>query len=158
MAKLCLVILLLSVMVASVAFAKQDPELKQCKHQCGQQQGFEDQQKLRCERECDDYIRQKKEREKQEQGRGEHGGPTEEIRQEQQQQQENPYVFDDEHFETRVKTEEGRIRVLPKFTNRFEFLRGIENYRLGFIEAKPLAFVSPAHFDADSVYLVVQGT
>lgn len=165
MAKLCLAILLLSVIVVSVAFAKQDPELKQCKHQCKQQQGFDDQQKQRCERECDDYIRQKKEREKQEKGRGEHGGrgwenyySTEESQQEQQPQQENPYVFEEKHFETYVKTEEGRILVLPKFTDRSQFLQGIENYRLGFLEANPRAFLSPAHFDADCVFLVVQGT
>ncbi|KAF3436270.1 hypothetical protein FNV43_RR23362 [Rhamnella rubrinervis] len=103
-------------------------------------------------------------RERQKKDRAEHGEqglenyyPTEERSQEQQQQQENPYFYENEDFETLVKTEEGRIQVLPKFTDSSESLQGIENYRLGFLEANPHAFVMPAHLDADSVYLVVQG-
>ncbi|KAL6271590.1 hypothetical protein ACE6H2_028501 [Prunus campanulata] len=74
-----------------------------------------------------------------------------------QQGDQNPYFFEDEHFETRVQTEEGRFQLLQKFTERSDLLRAIENYRIGFLDTKPHAFVAPSHFDADTVLFVFQG-
>lgn len=70
----------------------------------------------------------------------------------------NPYVFDDEHFGERVETGEGRIRVLQRFTQRSELLRGIDNYRVSLVEANPSTFVSPSHFDAEIILFVAEGT
>ncbi|KAH7517239.1 hypothetical protein FEM48_Zijuj09G0041800 [Ziziphus jujuba var. spinosa] len=177
--KLCLLVVLLSVVALNGAFAKEDPELKQCKHQCRQQQGFDDKQKQNCERDCEEYLKQKeeierqkeKEREEHERGGGGEGwefytrnesqeGEGEDQQQQQEEEdeeEENPYVFEEEHFDTWVGTREGRVEVLPKFTKRSNLLRGIENYRVGFLEANPNTFVSPSHFDADIVLFVVQG-
>ncbi|XP_048140828.1 vicilin Cor a 11.0101-like isoform X2 [Rhodamnia argentea] len=58
-------------LVLAVASAKQDPELKQCRHQCKVQQQFTEEQKRQCEQRCDDYYRQKQEREREE---GREGG------------------------------------------------------------------------------------
>lgn len=171
--KLLLVALLLSVLFLSVyvASATQDPELKQCRHQCKQQQGFDSKQREQCEQGCDKYIKQKREEEKhRRKSEGEGGGgsfyPISETGREQeeeeefqgrQQQDQNPYFFEDEHFETRVLTEEGRFQLLQKFTERSDLLRAIENYRIGFLVTKPHAFVAPSHFDADTVLFVFQG-
>ncbi|CAL9023709.1 unnamed protein product [Prunus brigantina] len=170
--KLLLVALLLSVLFLSVyvASATQDPELKQCRHQCKQQQGFDSKQREQCEQRCDKYIKQKREEEKHRR-RSEGGGggsfyPISETGREQeeeeefqgrQQEDQNPYFFEDEHFETRVQTEEGRFQLLQKFTERSDLLRAIENYRIGFLVTKPHAFVAPSHFDADTVLFVFQG-
>ncbi|KAM4086050.1 hypothetical protein ACJW30_10G073600 [Castanea mollissima] len=129
--KVSLALLLLSLLVlcASLAQAK-DPELKICQNQCKRQ-------KQQCERNCDEYIREKKERERQ---RGEGNGGVEresydreEEREEQEEEEEeeaedNPFLFEDEDFESRVETDEGSVQVLQRFTKRSKLLRGIENY------------------------------
>ncbi|GMI98756.1 hypothetical protein HRI_003544900 [Hibiscus trionum] len=63
--KLSVVILILSVaaLFSGLAFAKQDPELKQCSHQCRVQQQFDEEQKEKCVSKCEEYHREKKERE-----------------------------------------------------------------------------------------------
>ncbi|PON55226.1 Bicupin, oxalate decarboxylase/oxidase [Parasponia andersonii] len=162
-----LVLLLLSVVVlsSSVVWGKQDPELKQCQHQCRHQKGFDEEQKSQCERRCEDYIREKKERERRERERERGGGGGEEEsyygtreREEGERVTERgPYVFEEEHFETRVRTEEGRVHILRKFTEKSKLLKGIENFRVGFLEANPNAFVAPVHFDADTVFFVASG-
>lgn len=68
-----------------------------------------------------------------------------------------PYVFEDQHWSTKVKTEEGRVRVLKKFTKRSKLFKGIENYRVMIFEANPQTFVVPNHWDADVVLFVAQG-
>ncbi|XP_075641183.1 LOW QUALITY PROTEIN: vicilin Jug r 6.0101 [Castanea sativa] len=160
-AKVSLALLLLSLLVlcASLAQAK-DPELKICQNQCKRQ-------KQQCERNCDEYIREKKERERQ---RGEGNGGVEresydreEEREEQEEEEEeeeaedNPFLFEDEDFESRVETDEGSVQVLQRFTKRSKLLRGIENYRVAILEADPLTFISPAHFDAELVLFVAKG-
>ncbi|KAM1805411.1 hypothetical protein TB2_030687 [Malus domestica] len=174
--KVFVVFLLLSAFVLSAfaaAVVLEDPELKQCQHQCKHQRGFDERQKQQCERKCEDYIKQKREQEEQRRrsegggGRGGEGGSfytreREEFEgrgQQQQQQQgdENPYFFEDQHFETRIQTEEGRVQVLQKFNERSDLLRGIENFRVGFLVTEPHAFVAPTHLDADSILFVFQG-
>ncbi|TQD95103.1 hypothetical protein C1H46_019259 [Malus baccata] len=157
----CLLLSAFFLSAFAVAVTLEDPELKQCKHQCKHQRGFEEWQKQQCERKCEDYIKQKREQEEQRrrwEGGGGEGGSfyireREEFegrgQQQQQQGDENPYFFEDQHFETRVQTEEGRVQVLQKFNERSDLLRGIENFRVGFLVTEPHAFVSPTHLDAD---------
>ncbi|XWS31546.1 hypothetical protein CRYUN_Cryun23aG0085500 [Craigia yunnanensis] len=146
--KLSLIILILSVLVlcAGLAVAKQDPEPKQCMHQCSIQQQYDEEQKEECARKCEDYHREKKKRESEERGE-----------EEKEQEKHNPYVFEDERFSTEVKTEQGRVDLLTKFTDKSKLLRGIENYRVALLVANPNAFVVPNHFDADAVLVVTQG-
>lgn len=76
----------------------------------------------------------------------------------QQQRSNNPYVFEDHHFTTRLETEQGNVRVLQKFTDRSELFQGIEKYRVAILEAEPQTFVIPNHWDADALVYVVNGT
>lgn len=64
-------------------------------------------------------------------------GEEEKIEKEEVQDKQNPYVFEDEHFSTEVKTEQGRVDLLTKFTKKSELLRDIENYRLALLVANP---------------------
>lgn len=159
MALKALILLSILVISAVLALAKQDPELHQCKHQCKHQRQFDEQQKEECESSCEEYIREKKEREREqhERRRGE-GNSREEEEEEETEREENPYVFEEKHFEDRVRTEEGRVQVLEKFTKRSKLLRGIENYRVAILEANPHTFIAPAHFDAELVLFVAKGT
>ncbi|XP_062143371.1 vicilin Cor a 11.0101-like [Alnus glutinosa] len=157
MALKALLLLSLLVISAGLALAKQDPELHQCKHQCKHQRQFDEQQKEECERSCEEYIREKKERERGQHERRRGEGNSREEEEEETQREENPYVFEDKHFEDRVRTEEGRVQVLEKFTKRSKLLRGIENYRVAILEANPHTFIAPAHFDAELVLFVAMG-
>ncbi|CAN1270983.1 Vicilin Pis v 3.0101 [Linum perenne] len=73
------------------------------------------------------------------------------------QSEENPYVFREEHFESQSQSQHGRVDLLQKFADRSELLKGIENFRVGFLEANPQTFVPPVHIDADAVFFVAQG-
>lgn len=193
---LCLALLLAS---ATIALGTQDPELKQCKHQCRAQQQF-DKEKIRtCVQQCEDYVREKHSRGgsgsvyedelnprspierlrecssscsegRQQQQEGcyrrcqeeyerekERYEGREEERQGGKEEQMNPYVFEDRHFFTGMQTQHGRLRILPKFTDRSELFRGIHNYRVAILEAQPQAFIVPNHWDADSVIFVANG-
>ncbi|THG06306.1 hypothetical protein TEA_010062 [Camellia sinensis var. sinensis] len=68
-----------------------------------------------------------------------------------------PYVFEDHHFTIETETQRGRVRLLPKFTERSKLLRGIENYRLAILETEPQTFVVPNHRDADGIFFVTRG-
>ncbi|EXB22118.1 Sucrose-binding protein [Morus notabilis] len=160
--KLSLVILSVLVLTASLASATQDPELKQCRHQCKHQRGFEEEQRQQCEQRCEEYIREKKHREREEEGYSRRSRESREEEEEKEEsgeriEQNNPYLFEAEHFDTSVRTEEGRVHILKKFTERSKLLKGIENYRVGFLEANPHAFVAPVHFDADVIFFVASG-
>lgn len=79
------------------------------------------------------------------------------LRYEEGEQGKNPYVLQEHHFRAKVESPHGRVRVLPKFTEWSNLLRGIENYRLSILEAEPQTFVIPNHWDAEAVVFVVQG-
>jgi len=150
-----------------------DPELKTCKHQCLQQQKYSEDDKLICLRSCDEYHGLKHEREKQiEEQIHEHEGSSEEHEEEEEssekkeeqveeggeEEEEYPYIFEeDRDFDTKFETEDGRIRLLKKFTEKSELLKGIENIRLTIVEAKPHTFVAPRHFDSDVVLFNIKG-
>ncbi|XP_038898840.1 vicilin Jug r 6.0101-like [Benincasa hispida] len=150
--KFKLPLLLFLLFLTAACLASKDPELKQCKHQCKVQRQFDEQQRRDCERSCDEYYKMKKERER---GKGRNYEREEEG--DDDDEEKNPYVFEDKHFEGKVETGEGRIRVLQKFTQRSELLRGIENFRVSIVEANPSTFVIPTHFDAEILLFVAQG-
>ncbi|KAK6260066.1 hypothetical protein SCA6_014540 [Theobroma cacao] len=68
-------------------------------------------------------------------------GEEDKIEKEEVQDKQNPYAFEDEHFSTEVKTEQGRVDLLTKFTKKSELFRDIENYRLALLVANPNSFV-----------------
>ncbi|KAL6208638.1 hypothetical protein ACLB2K_019585 [Fragaria x ananassa] len=167
--KFCLVGLVFSVLLAvstGLDYKERDPELRQCMHQCQHQKGYDEQQKQICEQRCDDYIKQKRQEERQRRRGG--GGDTSFVRydedmeryqggQQQQQFDQNPYLFEDQDFDTIVETDQGRVQILQKFTEKSDLLRGIANFRIGALITKPFSFVAPHHFDADCVFFVFQG-
>ncbi|OVA05422.1 Cupin 1 [Macleaya cordata] len=129
-------------------------EYKQCQHRCEQQERGQRQQ---CQQQCEERRR---EQEREQEGRGGSGYTDWRRRSEEEQQQEqenNPYYYSDQHFRTRIRTSEGHVRLLQRFTEKSELLRGIDNYRVAILEANPNTFIIPNHQDADSLLYVVKG-
>lgn len=69
----------------------------------------------------------------------------------------NPYYFPEESFSTPLSTQEGKLRILQRFSERSHLLRRIENYRIALLEANPNTALIPNHFDADTLVFVVEG-
>ncbi|XP_022150288.1 sucrose-binding protein-like isoform X2 [Momordica charantia] len=158
--KLSLPLLLLLVLSVAVLAGK-DPDLKQCRSQCKLKLEIAERQRRDCEKRCEETKKKKKKKEKENEG-----GRTNQISEvegeeteyeEREKEEENPYVFDNEHFKARIETEEGTVRVLPKFTQKSQLLRGIENFRISILEANHSTFVAPSHFDAEIILFVAQG-
>lgn len=147
--KLCLAIFLfflLALLCSNLAICREeteivDPELKTCKHQCKQQLQYSEDDKHLCMQRCDEYHHMKKQKEKWE---GE-------------EEDENPFVFQDRDFETTVDTEDGRFLVLQNFPRKSKLLRDVEKYGLAILEARAHAFVSPHHFDSEAILFNVKG-
>ncbi|RWR85368.1 Cupin 1 [Cinnamomum micranthum f. kanehirae] len=76
---------------------------------------------------------------------------------ESEQSSNNPFFFDEKSFRTPLKTREGNLRILDRFTQRSHLLRGIEKYRLAVLEANPNAALMPTHYDTDEILFVVAG-
>lgn len=152
----------------------EDPELKTCKHQCLQQLQYTEAEKQECLRSCDEYLDLKHKREKQieekirkkkvhECSRQERDEEEESSEKEEEEVEEGgeeeegyPYIYEeDRDFDTKEETEDGRIRVLKKFTDKL--LKGIENIRLAILEARAHTFVAPRHFDSDVVLFNIKG-
>ncbi|CAI9774335.1 unnamed protein product [Fraxinus pennsylvanica] len=74
-----------------------------------------------------------------------------------EEQEENPYVFDDRHFTTGLQTQHGRLRILQNFAERSKLLLGIGNYRVAVLEAQPHTFIVPNHQDVNTLLYVAQG-
>ncbi|KAA8543268.1 hypothetical protein F0562_021237 [Nyssa sinensis] len=176
-AKLSLVFLLFSLvlLLSNLALATHDPErrddegnpegpkrrLKECMRQCDRREG---QEQPSCRRQCRErYQREREEQEHGGRGRGEERESNDsdegsEREQEQGQQESgHPYLFEDQHFTARARSQHGRLRVLQKFTERSNLLRGIENYRLSILEADPQILVIPNHLDAERLLFVARG-
>lgn len=148
--KSSLLFLLSLLVLLFLVVAKQDPELKQCKHQCEQQQQYDEREKRTCKRQCEEYYGEK-------QGGG--GGRDVNFREEEEEEESgDPYVFNEQHFRTMARSQEGRIGVLQRFSERSELLKGIDNYRLVILEANPHTFLLPNHKDAELVFFVMKGT
>ncbi|KAH9607914.1 hypothetical protein KSS87_000744 [Heliosperma pusillum] len=151
--RVCLVLFWVSLIVISQA--KQDPikEYRKCRERCQEgEQGRREQQL--CESVCE-RIRKQHEGERREWRGRESRDEVEEEREEFEGN--NPYVFQEEHFVSHFRTQEGRVRVLPKFTQRSELFKGIENFRVMLFEANPQTFSIPLHWDADTIFFVAQG-
>ncbi|WVY98626.1 hypothetical protein V8G54_030777 [Vigna mungo] len=167
---------------STLAFAKKetevaaDPELITCKHQCLQQLQYTEAEKQMCLQSCDMYHGLKHEHEKQveekirkkikdegapqEHDEEEESGEKEEEKAEEggEEEEEYPYIFEEDwDFDTKVETDDGRIRVLKKFTEKSKLLKGIENIRLAILEARAHTFVAPRHFDSDVVLFNIKG-
>ncbi|CAJ1969345.1 unnamed protein product [Sphenostylis stenocarpa] len=152
----------------------EDPEIRTCKHQCLQQPQYTEDDKQTCLQNCDAYhhMKQKREKDKEEKFRKKiaHEGYHHKEHEEEEEctekveevdeggEEENPYIFEeDRDFETKVETDDGRIRVLKKFTEKSKLLKGIQNIRLAILEARAHTFVSPRHFDSDVVLFNING-
>ncbi|KAJ8630558.1 hypothetical protein MRB53_023881 [Persea americana] len=70
----------------------------------------------------------------------------------------NPYYFREQSFSTPLSTQEGKLRILQRFSERSHLLRRIENYRNALLEANPNTALIPNHYDADTLVFVVEGT
>ncbi|KAI3919175.1 hypothetical protein MKX01_018814 [Papaver californicum] len=121
-------------------------EYEQCVRRCKWERAGGVRRLHDCERKCEE----RKEEEERQRG---HGNREEE----EEQQENNPYYFSGQHFSTPVRTSEGHVRLLQKFTEKSELLRGLENYRVAFLEANPNTFIVPNHQDADTLFFVVRG-
>ncbi|KAH6796591.1 hypothetical protein C2S52_021145 [Perilla frutescens var. hirtella] len=131
--------------------------LRECSKGCEQQQG---EQREYCQKRCQQaYDRERESSEEREEHRRGGGGHNEGRYEERERegQNPNPYVFEDRHFFTGLQSQHGRLRILQKFTERSELLRGIENFRVAILEAQPQTFVVPNHWDAEIVIFVAQG-
>ncbi|GFY98810.1 hypothetical protein Acr_13g0002110 [Actinidia rufa] len=156
---LALVFVLASVALGAAEWNDGSPEkrLRECQQRGDRHEQREERED--CQRRClEDYRREKEERG----GRAEeitphHKGREEEEKEHKEQQQGKPYVFEDQHFTTKHRTEHGRVRVLQKFTERSEILRGIENYRVAILEADPQTFIVPNHRDAETIIFIANG-
>ncbi|KAL8089467.1 vicilin Cor a 11.0101-like [Apium graveolens] len=125
---------------------KKDPELLQCFHLCRQQQAYSESEKSECREMCRQYIKEKHRR----------GGACDtKVGETEKEGDEYPYVFEEKHFTSVVKSALGEIQLLQKFNH--SLLKAIENFRLTVLVANPRAFFVPVHWDADSVIFVAHG-
>ena len=127
-------------------------EFQQCLQRCKEE--GDQRVPLECLQRCVEQQQQQQGR-----GMGQEENPHRESRgsEEMQSQRNNPYYFHSQSLQSHFKSEHGHIRSLERFTERSDLLRGIENYRLLFLEANPNTFVLPHHIDAESVVVVVNG-
>lgn len=164
---LSLAILFATFSTSAAADGEEDPELRQCLHQCRSQGHFDEAQRERCERACHKYYEKKhgggnSEREKKlwECEQRCEGRERERCRwecRERYGEGENPYVFEEEHFSTSIETKEGSLRLVQRFDERSNLLEGIRDYRLSIVEANPHTFALPSHGDAEAVWYVLHG-
>ncbi|KAI3875874.1 hypothetical protein MKW92_042048 [Papaver armeniacum] len=150
--------LLLSILLLSATLSlchhDHDHNLRQCRERCEEKQKY---QQKRCLRECQEKYggtgwestEEERERSHEYNSRWDEG--------QQQEQQNNPYFFDEESFNVRFRTQEGYIRVSQRFSKKSKLLQGFDNYRFSFFEANPHTFVVPSHIDAEYVLYVVKG-
>ncbi|KAM7259380.1 hypothetical protein ACFE04_015121 [Oxalis oulophora] len=128
-----------------------EKELQQCQTHCESFQGQERQLcRSRCQKRYEKESSQEGEREQEQE-------QEQEQEREREREGENPYVFEEEHFQTGLRSEDGKFDILQRFNKRSNLLRGLENYRLVVLEANPQTFVIPAHVDAEKLYFIAQG-
>lgn len=83
--------------------------------------------------------------------RSEQGSPRRESRY-------NPYHFSEDSFQTVLSSREGKLRVLERFSEQSDLLRGIDNYRVALFQANPNTALIPTHCDCDSILFVAAGS
>ncbi|CAA0815546.1 Unknown protein [Striga hermonthica] len=113
---------------AALGLADHDPRpskspiehLRECTKSCDRQRQSPERQQV-CKQRCqEEYEREKERYEEDIMTRGE----------KEKESSNSPYVFEDSHFMTGMKTQHGQVRILQRFTDRSDLLRGIENYRV----------------------------
>lgn len=82
---------------------------------------------------------------------GDHGGSCDGG------EEEYPFVFRREEFETQAVSGQSIFRMLPRFSDRSNLFEGIKDYRLGFLQVESQTFVVPNHQDAEFICTVVLG-
>jgi hypothetical protein len=71
--------------------------------------------------------------------------------------QENPFLFRYNRFQTLFENENGHIRLLQRFDKRSKIFENLENYRLLEYSSKPHTLFLPQHNDADFILAVLSG-
>ncbi|KAL6499520.1 hypothetical protein OROGR_027430 [Orobanche gracilis] len=110
--------------------------LRDCSRSCEQQQHGE--QREVCQRRCQEEYQKEEEEWREREWEREHGGESgrdgimsrkeREGKEEEEEEGQNPYVFEDRHFITGMQTEHGRVRILQKFTERSKLLRELPGH------------------------------
>ncbi|MCD9643705.1 hypothetical protein HAX54_031362 [Datura stramonium] len=131
---------------------RRDPErrFRECQQRCQREE--QGQQQRQCQQRCQQEYR----REQEQQHRGQETG-EEETNQQREKEEENPYLFESQRFKSRFRARHGDFRVLDKFTQRSELLRGIEKFRVAVLEFEPQSFMLPHHCDGEAIFVVVRG-
>ncbi|AES80364.1 provicilin [Medicago truncatula] len=71
--------------------------------------------------------------------------------------QENPFFFNANRFQTLFENENGHIRLLQRFDKRSKIFENLQNYRLLEYHSKPHTLFLPQHNDADFILAVLSG-
>ncbi|CAI8596318.1 unnamed protein product [Vicia faba] len=71
--------------------------------------------------------------------------------------QDNPFVFESNRFQTLFENENGHIRLLQKFDQHSKLLENLQNYRLLEYKSKPHTIFLPQQTDADFILVVLSG-
>ena len=71
--------------------------------------------------------------------------------------QENPFIFKSNRFQTLYENENGHIRLLQKFDKRSKIFENLQNYRLLEYKSKPRTLFLPQYTDADFILVVLSG-
>ncbi|CAL5201509.1 unnamed protein product [Lathyrus oleraceus] len=71
--------------------------------------------------------------------------------------QENPFIFESNQFQTLFENENGHIRLLQKFDQRSKIFENLQNYRLLEYNSKPHTIFLPQYTDADFILVVLSG-
>ncbi|KAL5078168.1 hypothetical protein RYX36_017152 [Vicia faba] len=71
--------------------------------------------------------------------------------------QENPFIFESNRFQTLFENDNGHIRLLQKFDERSKILENLQNYRLLEYKSKPRTIFLPQQTDADFILVVLSG-
>nr|CAA96514.1 vicilin precursor [Vicia narbonensis] len=71
--------------------------------------------------------------------------------------QENPFIFKSNKFQTLFENDNGHIRLLQKFDERSKILENLQNYRLLEYKSKPRTIFLPQQTNADFILVVLSG-
>lgn len=76
---------------------------------------------------------------------------------ENKKEENNPYLFESQRFDSPFRISHGDLRLVEKFTERSQLLSGIEKYRVAFLELEPQTFMLPHHCDSEAIFFIVRG-
>ncbi|CAN6464852.1 unnamed protein product [Victoria cruziana] len=132
----------------TILFPEHDTR-KECEQQCcregrGRGERWQEECCRRCVEEAEERRRGGDESVEKGEGRVEQG-------------KENPYVWKQGEFQTKCRSEEGFSKLLPNFAEKSDILKGLQNYRVEWVETRPNTMVVPHHCDADAILYVCNG-